>query len=77
MSPAAARASIVYVEAAANPVCSVLTASRPPRSETKETAGGHPLYRLARADITVFQPEVWELVQDLEVLGQLAAELPR
>ena len=67
----------LYVEAAANPRLLGPHGFTPTTLGTKETAGGHPLYRLARADITVFQPEVWELVQDLEVLGQLAAELPR
>ena len=40
------------------------------------TAGDEPLYRVVRAELAVFEHEVWELQQDLEVLGQLAAELP-
>ncbi|MDT0445217.1 alpha-mannosidase [Streptomyces johnsoniae] len=37
---------------------------------------GAPLYRLARAELTVFQRDVWELCQDLDVLSGLVAELP-
>jgi len=35
-----------------------------------------PLYRLARADVAVFNPDVWDLARDPEVLGQLMHELP-
>ncbi|NEE03121.1 alpha-mannosidase [Phytoactinopolyspora halotolerans] len=61
-----------YVEAAANPVI------RGPVTMLgdKSTAGDEPLYRLAQADLAVFDATVWELVQDLEVLSQLMHELP-
>src|SRR3990170_2933593 len=35
-----------------------------------------PLYRLARADVAVFNPDVWDLARDPEELGQLMHELP-
>jgi alpha-mannosidase len=61
-----------FVEAAANP-----SIERPVTwlGDTL-TAGDAPLYRLAQADLTVFHAEVWDLVQDLEVLSQLMRELP-
>ncbi|NGO69593.1 alpha-mannosidase, partial [Streptomyces boncukensis] len=64
----------LYVEAASNPIVNV------PQTPTYEgdrlTASSRPLYRLGRMDLAVFQPEVWELVRDLEVAGSLMAELP-
>ncbi|CAM3423055.1 alpha-mannosidase [Stackebrandtia soli] len=61
-----------YVEAASNPEI------RGPVTELGdvETAGDEPLYRLRRAELAVFRPEVFELAHDLEVAGQLAVELP-
>jgi alpha-mannosidase len=41
-----------------------------------DTAGTDPLYRLRRADLAVVDREVWDLVQDVEVLTQLMRELP-
>ncbi|HEY3952609.1 MAG TPA: glycoside hydrolase family 38 C-terminal domain-containing protein [Streptosporangiaceae bacterium] len=61
-----------FVEAAANPLI-----SRPvTQLGDTLTAGDAPLYRLRQAELAVFHAEVWELVQDLEVLGQLMHELP-
>jgi alpha-mannosidase len=61
-----------FVEAAANPQI-----SRPvTQLGDTLTAGDEPLYRLLRADLAVFHADVWELVQDLEVLSQLMYELP-
>jgi alpha-mannosidase len=60
-----------FVEAAANP-------SIPgPVTQLGDTltAGDAPLYRLRRAELAVFHADVWELVQDLEVLSQLMHEL--
>jgi alpha-mannosidase len=37
---------------------------------------GEPQYVLSRMDLAVFDEEVWELVQDIEVLSQLMRELP-
>ncbi len=65
----------LYVEAAANPMIQEPYLFRPTRFGEKGTAGGEPLYRLARADISVLAQEVWELVADLEVLGGLAGTL--
>ncbi|GAA2456044.1 glycoside hydrolase family 38 C-terminal domain-containing protein [Streptomyces pulveraceus] len=42
----------------------------------RKTAGGEPLYRVERMDLAVFDRQVWELVQDLEVLDQLMRQLP-
>ncbi|MGI8881105.1 MAG: alpha-mannosidase [Jatrophihabitans sp.] len=67
----------LYVEAAANPL--LLGGGgydfRPSPLGDRETAGTEPMYRVERAELAVFESEVWELHQDLEVLGQLAAEL--
>jgi alpha-mannosidase len=61
-----------FVEAAANP-----TISRPvTQLGDTLTAGDEPLYRLQRADLAIFHTDVWELVQDLDVLSQLMYELP-
>jgi alpha-mannosidase len=64
----------VYVEAAANP--SVMPRFAPTLLGEKATAGDRRLYRLVRADIAVLRTQVWELVQDMEVLDQLTRELP-
>jgi alpha-mannosidase len=61
-----------YVEAAANPVI----AGPVTMLGDTTTAPDEPLYRLARLDLAVFDEQVWELVQDLEVLSQLMHELP-
>ncbi|MFF8268147.1 alpha-mannosidase [Streptomyces sp. NPDC016562] len=62
-----------YVEAASNPV---LVDHVPTYEGDRWTSGDQPLYRLARMDLTVFEAEVWELVQDLEVLYGLMTQLP-
>jgi alpha-mannosidase len=65
-------AVLFHVEAAANPlIAGPVTALGDPA-----TAPAAPLYRLGRADLAVFDTVVWELVQDLDVLGQLMHELP-
>ncbi|MDF2145533.1 glycoside hydrolase family 38 C-terminal domain-containing protein [Knoellia sp. p5-6-4] len=68
----------LYVEAASNPL--LLGGGgfdfRPSPLGDPGTAGREPRYRVERAELAVFEAEVWELQQDLEVLGQLAAELP-
>lgn len=64
-----------FVEAAANPVIlgaepfapTGLGDANPPHTE--------PLYRLQRADLVVFDEQVWQLVADIEVLDQLMQEL--
>ncbi|MFF4422306.1 alpha-mannosidase [Streptomyces sp. NPDC001549] len=61
-----------YVEAASNPVLVDHTATY---EGDLPTSGDQPLYRLARMELTVFETEVWELVQDLEVLYDLMTQL--
>ena len=58
---------LLHVEAAANPMISG------PVSYQGDvlTTGDSPIYRLNRADLAVFNATVWELVADLEVLGDL------
>jgi len=65
----------LYVEAAANPLVLDVDPFRPTTLGDRLTAPSTPLYRLARADVTVLETEVWELVADLEVLGGLLQEL--
>lgn len=65
----------LFVEAAANPFVFTDNPFVPTHLGEKSTSGPAPRYRMARADINVFNTEVWELVQDLEVLQQLQNEL--
>ncbi|MEV5973363.1 glycoside hydrolase family 38 C-terminal domain-containing protein [Streptomyces sp. NPDC051921] len=67
---------LLHVEAASNPVILDYHPFLPTELGEKETAGDRPQYRLARMDLAVFDETVWELVTDLEVLGELMAELP-
>lgn len=64
-----------YLEAAANPLMLSDDPFSPTQLGEKSTAGNAPRYKVARADINIFNKEVWELVQDLEVLYQLQHEL--
>ncbi|MFJ9831153.1 alpha-mannosidase [Streptomyces sp. NPDC101169] len=66
----------LYIEAASNPVILDYHPFRPTRLGDKDTAGHEPQYTLARMDLAVFDETVWRLVLDLEVLGELMAELP-
>ncbi|RIQ20359.1 alpha-mannosidase [Jiangella rhizosphaerae] len=66
----------LYVEAAANPRLEGDTPFAMTPLGEKSTAGSEPLYRINRADISVFERDVWELWQDLETLGTLMPELP-
>ncbi|GAA2259303.1 alpha-mannosidase [Streptomyces ruber] len=66
----------LHIEAASNPVIFGSRPFRPTRLGDKETAGSDPLYRLGRMDLAVFDETVWHLLLDLEVLGELMAELP-
>ena len=67
----------LFVESASNPL--LLGGGgfdfRPSPLGDPGTAGRELMYRVVRAELAVFEQEVWELQQDLEVLGQLAAEL--
>ncbi|MFS8197702.1 alpha-mannosidase [Streptomyces sp. CWNU-52B] len=66
----------LHIEAASNPVILDYHPFLPTRLGDKETAGGEPQYTLARMDLAVLDETVWQLVIDLEVLGELMAELP-
>ncbi|MEU2776701.1 glycoside hydrolase family 38 C-terminal domain-containing protein [Streptomyces sp. NPDC007162] len=76
----------VYIEAAANPVVMhtapgelsfgpTSVGGRAPWLGDPAADPGEPLYRLRRLDLAVVDRPVYELVQDLEVLGQLMQEL--
>ena len=62
---------VLYVEAAANPLIEgpVTRFGDGPMPE------GRPLYRLERAELAVFESEVWNLALDLDVLGGVMREL--
>ncbi|MEW2258576.1 glycoside hydrolase family 38 C-terminal domain-containing protein [Streptomyces sp. NPDC047869] len=66
----------LHVEAASNPVILDYHPFRPTVLGDRDTAGHEPQYTLTRMDLAVFDETVWRLVQDLEVLGELMAELP-
>ncbi|MDX3231060.1 alpha-mannosidase [Streptomyces sp. ME19-01-6] len=77
---------VAFIEAAANPVVMhtgpdslsfgpTSVGGRAPWLGDPAADPGAPLYRLRRLDLAVFDREVHELVQDLEVLGQLMHEL--
>jgi alpha-mannosidase len=67
---------LLHVEAASNPVVLGYHPFLPTPLGDKETAGSEPQYRIERMDLAVFDETVWNLVLDLEVLGELMAELP-
>ncbi|ALO06920.1 Putative alpha-mannosidase [Streptomyces venezuelae] len=67
---------LLHVEAASNPVVLDYHPFLPTELGEKETAGDKPQYRLERMELAVFDETVWQLVVDLEVLGELMAELP-
>ncbi|MGW0768884.1 alpha-mannosidase [Streptomyces sp. NPDC002676] len=66
----------LHIEAASNPVILDYHPFRPTLLGDKDTAGHEPQYTLTRMDLAVFDRTVWDLVLDLEVLGELMAELP-
>ncbi|MFE5187896.1 alpha-mannosidase [Streptomyces sp. NPDC056628] len=66
----------LHIEAASNPVILDYHPFLPTRLGDQETAGSAPQYTLTRMDLAVLDEEVWQLVVDLEVLGELMAELP-
>ncbi|MEU8518984.1 glycoside hydrolase family 38 C-terminal domain-containing protein [Streptomyces sp. NPDC048577] len=76
-SPAAGGEEVLlHVEAASNPVILDYHPFLPTDLGDRSTAGTRPRYRLERTDLAVFDETVWQLVMDLEVLGDLMAELP-
>ncbi|MFF7236292.1 glycoside hydrolase family 38 C-terminal domain-containing protein [Streptomyces collinus] len=66
----------LHVEAASNPVVLDYHPFRPTPLGDPATAGREPQYTLTRTDLAVLDETVWQLVLDLEVLGELMAELP-
>ncbi|MFF9127913.1 alpha-mannosidase, partial [Streptomyces sp. NPDC014889] len=66
----------LHVEAASNPVILDYHPFLPTQLGDPETAGSEPQYTLTRMDLAIFDETVWQLVIDLEVLGELMAELP-
>lgn len=64
------------VEAASNPVLLDYHPFLPTQQGDVLTANREELYRLRTIDLCVFEAEVFELVHDVEVLLQLAQELP-
>ncbi|NEB79825.1 alpha-mannosidase [Streptomyces sp. SID14478] len=65
------------IEAASNPDLEADGVPfRPTRLGEKATAGDAPQYVLGDMVLAVFDETVWNLVMDLEVLGELMAELP-
>ncbi|GAB3882473.1 glycoside hydrolase family 38 C-terminal domain-containing protein [Kibdelosporangium lantanae] len=64
-----------YVEAAANPVLLDYHPFLPTEQGDRLTSSDEPLYRLRDVSVRVFADDVWQLVQDIEVLDQLAREL--
>ncbi|MBL1103812.1 alpha-mannosidase [Streptomyces sp. 5-8] len=66
----------LHIEAASNPVILDYHPFRPTSLGDRHTAGREPQYTLARMDLALFDETVWQLVLDLEVLGELMAELP-
>lgn len=66
----------VYIEAASNPDVAGGFGFAPTPLGYRETAGQDPLYRLRRVDVALRDLTVWELVQDLTVLLELAEDLP-
>ncbi|MFD7842920.1 alpha-mannosidase [Nocardia sp. NPDC059764] len=64
---------LFHVEAASNPIIPFFG---PTGLGDLATAGTGPQYRLGRMDLVVFDDDVWQLVQDLEVLGELMHEMP-
>ncbi|GIG61674.1 alpha-mannosidase [Longispora fulva] len=67
---------LLHIEAASNPVLLDYHPFLPTELGDKHTAGDEPQYTLAQMDLAVFDDTVWQLVQDLEVLGELMVELP-
>ncbi|WP_269939574.1 alpha-mannosidase [Arthrobacter sp. HY1533] len=65
-----------FLEAASNPVLLDYHPFLPTQEGDILTSSKDKLYRARRMDLAVFEPEVFELALDLEVLFELQAELP-
>ncbi|WP_433675192.1 alpha-mannosidase [Microbacterium gorillae] len=66
----------LFLEAASNPVLLDYHPFLPTRDGDVLTTSTRPLYHLRTMDLAVFEPEVFELALDLEVLLDLQAQLP-
>ncbi|WP_295014361.1 glycoside hydrolase family 38 C-terminal domain-containing protein [uncultured Microbacterium sp.] len=66
----------LYLEGASNPVLLDYHPFLPTQEGDVLTSSPEPLYRVRHMDLAVFEPEVFELSLDLEVLLELQAELP-
>lgn len=64
----------LYLEAAANPT--ILDTFAPTSLGDPTTCGTDPQYRLGRVDVAIFDHEVFGLAMDLDVLLDLAEQLP-
>ncbi len=64
-----------YVEAAANPEI-MENGFNPTQRGDWDTAGDTPLFELEKAEIALLNVEVYELLFDLDVLGELMEQLP-
>lgn len=75
-SAEAGQAVEFYLEGASNPVLLDYHPFLPTQEGDIRTASPEPLYRVRHMDLAVFEPEVFELSLDLDVLLELQAELP-
>ncbi len=66
---------LYYLEAAGNPTILDFHPFLPTPLGDKDTAGTEPLYKILKAELAVFQPQVWHLMLDIEVLQSLMKEL--
>ncbi|GAB2861154.1 alpha-mannosidase [Lentzea nigeriaca] len=66
---------LFYLEAAGNPTILDFHPFLPTPLGDKDTAGTDPLYKILKAELAVFQPQVWHLMLDIEVLQSLMKEL--
>ena len=66
----------LFLEGASNPVLLDYHPFLPTQEGDILTSSPDPLYRVRHMDLAVFEPEVFELSLDLEVLLELQAELP-
>jgi len=66
----------LHIEAASNPCILDYHPFVPTELGDVRTAGDGLQYRIAQMDLAVFDEGVWNLVLDLEVVGELMAELP-
>ncbi|GAA5146374.1 glycoside hydrolase family 38 C-terminal domain-containing protein [Microbacterium pseudoresistens] len=66
----------LFLEGASNPVLLDHHPFLPTQEGDLRTSSPDPLYRVRHADLAVFEPEVFDLALDVEVLLELQAELP-